>query len=181
MSSDYTDIPDLPDYIPVEEAAKRLGISKTRVYGYINDGRLRAVKASHTLMIPIQEIENYKRNITGRPRKSTPVWRIPPKDNDLHITWIFVSAFPEKVEMLKTRVQEIKASETFIFPGTIARYIAQNESHPERLEIALIWRGATMPDEQEREQKLEAFRQKLADVLDWSTAEYSNSTILLHT
>jgi excisionase family DNA binding protein len=69
--SDYADIPDLPDYIPVEEAAKRLGISKTRIYGYINDGRLRAVRASHTLMIPVQEIENYKRNITGRPRKST--------------------------------------------------------------------------------------------------------------
>ncbi len=179
--SNNADIPDLPDYIPVEEAAKRLGISKTRIYGYINDGRLHAVKASHTLMIPVQEIENYKRNITGRPRKSTPVWRIPPEDNHLHITLIFVEAFPNKIDMLRKRLAEIKASENFIFPGTIARYISQSETYPERVEIELIWRGATIPDETERERELEAFRQKLADVLDWSKAQYSNSKILLHT
>jgi excisionase family DNA binding protein len=179
--SNNADIPNLPDYIPVEEAAKRLGISKTRIYGYINDGRLRAVKASHTLMIPVQEIENYKRNITGRPRKSTPVWRIPPEDNHLHITLIFVEAFPNKIDTLRKRLVEIKTSENFIFPGTIARYISQSETYPERVEIELIWRGATMPDETERERELEAFRQKLADVLDWSKAQYSNSKILLHT
>jgi len=179
--SNYPDVPDLPDYISVEEAAKRLGISKTRIYGYITDGRFRAVKASHTLMIPIQEIENYKRNITGRPRKSTPVWRIPPEDNDLHITLIFVEAFPDKIDTLKKRLVGVKASEEFIFPGTIARYISQSKAYPERIEIELIWRGATMPDEAERKRELEAFQRKLADVLDWSKAEYSNSKILLHT
>jgi excisionase family DNA binding protein len=179
--SNYADVPDLPGYVSVEEAAKRLGISKTRVYGYINDGRLRAVKASQTLMIPVQEIENYKRNITGRPRKSTPIWRIPPKDNDLHITLIFVEAFPDKINILKKRLIEIKTSENFIFPGTIARYISQSETQPGRIEIELVWRGAAMPDEPERERELEAFRQKLADVLDWSKAQYSNSKILLHT
>lgn len=179
--NDQMDIPELPDYVSVEEASKRLGISKTRVYKYVNDGRLRAVKAAHTIMIPVEEIENYKRNITGRPRKSTPPWRIPPGDNDLHITRIFVKMLPNKESMLKKKLAEIKQSENYIFPGTIARYICLNRIVDRQVEIELVWRGASAPDEYTQKQYLEAFRKNLSEILDWSTAQYDESTVLMHT
>jgi excisionase family DNA binding protein len=179
--SEQIDIPDIPDYVSVEDAAKRLGISKTRIYKYVNEGRLQAVKASHTIMIPLEELERYKRNITGRPRKSTPPWRVPPTDNDLRITFILVRVLKDKTSILKKRLVEIKQSDDYIFPGTIARYISESETFPERVEIELVWRGAREVDIAEQERELEAFRQKLADVLDWSTAQYSSSRILLHT
>ena len=37
-----------------------------------------------------------------------------------------------------------------------------------------------MPDEKMREEVLEALRQVLADVLDWSTAQYKNGRVLMH-
>jgi hypothetical protein len=38
-----------------------------------------------------------------------------------------------------------------------------------------------MPDESAREQALEMFRQTLAEELDWSTAQYNEGKVLLHT
>ena len=38
-----------------------------------------------------------------------------------------------------------------------------------------------MPDEIAREKALADFQQALEDVLDWSTAQYNNGTVLLHT
>jgi hypothetical protein len=38
-----------------------------------------------------------------------------------------------------------------------------------------------MPDDASRKAALEAFRQELADVLDWSTAKYEEGTVLMHT
>ena len=61
------------------------------------------------------------------------------------------------------------------------RYITESEAFPGRVEIELVWRGATIRDETVREETLEAFRQELTDVLDWSTAQYSNSRMLLNT
>jgi len=52
---------------------------------------------------------------------------------------------------------------------------------PRRVEITLVWRRIIMPNETEREQALDAFRQALADVLDWNTAQYSNGEVLMHT
>ncbi len=175
------DIPSLPGYVSVEEAAKRLNISKTRLYLYVNEGRIRAVKAAHVTVIPLEEIEKYRRNITGRPRKSTPPWRIPPEDNDLYITYIVVQVLPGKMSMLKEKLVEIKQSDSLIFPGTIARYISASEVQPEYIRIELVWRGATVADQSVSEQELEAFRRALSDVLDWKTAQYDSCKMLMNT
>lgn len=172
-------LPDLPDYVSVEDASKLLGISKTRVYKYINDGRIHAVKASQAIMIPIKAIEEYKRNITGRPRRSTPAWRIPPDDNNLRMTRILVNILPQKTSLLKELLLEIKQSENYTFPGTIARYICLSTTSPEQVEIELVWRGTT--HQNERKQYLEAFQHKFSAILDWHAAQYSESTILMHT
>ena len=78
-------------------------------------------------------------------------------------------------------LEEVKRGEQHIFPGTIGRYIVRSETIPGQIEIALIWRNTIMPGEVEREQALEAFRQTLADVLDWNTAQYNDGQILMHT
>jgi hypothetical protein len=49
------------------------------------------------------------------------------------------------------------------------------------VEILLIWKASIQPDEEAREEALEAFRADLADVLDWDTAEYDDGTAFMHT
>jgi hypothetical protein len=56
-----------------------------------------------------------------------------------------------------------------------------SEAKPGQVIIVLIWRGTVMPNETEREKELEAFRQELADVLDWNTEQYDEDIVLMYT
>jgi excisionase family DNA binding protein len=85
-SSKYTtsmtdEIPDLPGYVSTKEAAKMLGISERRIRLYIEMKRLPAVRAADVLMIPVENVKNFKRKIVGRPRKNTLAWRISSVEN----------------------------------------------------------------------------------------------------
>jgi hypothetical protein len=71
--------------------------------------------------------------------------------------------------------------EFFFIPGTVARYIIDDQTYSGQVIIIFIWRETVMPEEAERERALEAFRQELADMLDWSTAEYHHGTAFMHT
>ena len=79
------------------------------------------------------------------------------------------------------RLENIRQEGKHNFPGTVVRLIVESESTFGQIDISLVWRSAVMPKETEREQALEAFRQDLADVLDWDTAQYSNGRVLMHT
>lgn len=50
---------NLPDYISLREAARRLKLSKVRVYHFIRDKRLRAYKLDGIYAIPIEELERF--------------------------------------------------------------------------------------------------------------------------
>jgi excisionase family DNA binding protein len=165
----------------IKEAAKMLGVSDKRVYAYIEDGRLPAVRAAHVIMIPIEEVKKFKPKISGRPRKNTPAWRTSPEDNMLLTTTIVVPVQADQRERLQQRLDELKQEGEHVFPGTIARYIIWSKTHPGALEILLIWRSTTMPEEAERAEALDQFRQALADVLDWESAKYHEGQVLLHT
>ena len=178
---EYLDLPTMPEYVSIKEAAKMLGVSDKRVYAYIEDGRLPAVRAAHVIMIPIEEVEKFKPKISGRPRKNTPAWRTSPEDNMLLTTSIFVPVAADQRERLQQRLEELKQEGEHIFPGTVARYIIWNKTHPSALEILLIWRSATMPEEADRAEAIYKFQQDLADVLDWDTAQYKNGQVLMHT
>ena len=178
---EYLDLPSMPEYVSIKEAAKMLGVSDKRVYAYIEDGRLPAVRAAHVIMIPIEEVKKFKPKISGRPRKHTPAWRTSPEDNMLLTTSIFVTVPTHQREMLQRRLEELKQEGEYVFPGTAARYIIWSKTHPGALEILLIWRSTTMPEEAERAEALERFRQSLADLLDWSNARYDEGQIMLHT
>ncbi len=178
---EYLDLPSMPEYVSIKDAAKILGVSDKRVYAYIEDGRLPAVRAAHVIMIPVEEVKKFKPKISGRPRKNTPMWRTSPSDNMLLTTSVFVDILPNQQENLQRKLEEIKQVGEYIFPGTVARYIIGSTTRPEAIEILLIWRSTLIPDESSREHVLQEFRQELADVLDWSNARYNNGEVFLHT
>ncbi len=174
-------IPDLPGYVSTKEAAKILGISERRVRLYIEMKRLRAVRAADVLLLPLDDVKNFKRKIVGRPRKNTLAWRISSTENTQFMTFISVQMRPQREKQLMQRLEEVKRGGQHVFPGTVARYVVRSEAIPRQIELVLIWRSTVMPNEVEREQALEGFRQALADVLDWDTAQYNDGQILMHT
>lgn len=178
---EYLDLPIMPEYVSIKEAAKMLGVSDKRVYAYIEDGRLPAVRAAHVIMIPIEEVKKFKPKISGRPRKNTPAWRTSPEENMLLTTSIFVPVQADQRERVQQRLEELKQEGEHMFPGTTARYIIWSKTRPSALEILLIWRRTTMPEEAERAEALEQFQQALADIVDWERARYVEGEIFLHT
>lgn len=179
--SEYAGRPGLPGYVSIKEAAKILGISDKRVYEYVDDGRLPSMWAADVIMIPLDAVKKFKRRSSGRPRKSNPTWRISSEDNIQYATSIFVQIRANQHKALMKKLEEIKAHEQHLFPGTIARYIVGNENFSGEIEIFLVWRSTVMPNEIEREKALEAFKQTLNDVLDWNTARYNYGKVFLHT
>lgn len=175
------DLPDLPEYVPIKEAAKMLGVSDKRVYVYIEEGRLQAVRAAHVIMIPLAALQQFKPKVSGRPRKHTPAWRTPARENRLLTLSIVVPSQQDRQEELENRLETLKQSGEHLFPGTFARSIIRSTTHPGKIEIMLVWRSTMLPDEATREQDLEDLRQTLADVLDWEQARYDQGEILLYT
>jgi excisionase family DNA binding protein len=171
----------VPGYVSIKEAAEMLGLSPSRVYEYVEDGRLSSVRAAHVILIPIGEVQTFKPNIAGRPRKSVLRWRISPDNNMLLSTSIVVQIRPDGQADLQKKLEEIRQGDEYLFPGTVARFIMRSETFPGQIEISLIWRSTAMPDETAREKALADFQQTLEDVLDWSTAQYNNGTVILHT
>lgn len=178
---EYLNLPNMPEYVSIKEAAKMLGVSDKRVYAYIEDGRLPAVRAAHVIMIPIEEVKKFKPKISGRPRKNTPAWRTSPQDNMLLTTSIFVQIRVGQQKVLQNRLEEVKQEGKLIFPGTISRLIIKSKMVPEQIEILLMWRSSSMPPQKVREHALEEFQRELADILDWDSAQYSDGMVLMHT
>src|SRR6266566_4326530 len=171
----------VPGYVSIKEAAEMLGLSPSRVYEYVEDGRLSSVRAAHVILIPVEEVKNFKPSIAGRPRKSVLRWRVSPQNNILLSTSIVVQVRTGHQADLMKKLEKIRQGDEYLFPGTVARFIVRSETNPEQVEISLIWRSTFMPEEAAREKALAAFQQALADVLDWDTAQYNNGTVLMHT
>ena len=179
--SNNNDPSRVPGYVSIKEAAKILELSPSRVYEYVEDGRLSSVRAAHVILIPLAEVERFKPSISGRPRKSVPRWRISPRDNLLLSTTILMQLRPHQEKLFTKRLEEMKRNNLYLFPGTVARFITQSQTTPGQVEISLIWRKTVMPAEAEREQALEDLRRAFADVLDWGTAQYYHGEVLMHT
>lgn len=179
--NEYASRPNLPGYVSIKEAARILGISDKRVYEYVDEGRLTSMWAADVIMIPLDEVQRFQRKSAGRPRKSIPAWRISSGDNTQFVTSIVVQLQDGLQDSLLQHLDQIRQGSSHAFPGTIARFIVESETIPRQIEIFLIWRQAVMPNDQEREQALEAFRQELSDVLDWTTAQYTHGKVLMHT
>jgi len=151
------------------------------VYAYVEEGRLPSAKAAHVIMIPLQAVEDFKPQLSGRPRISVPIWRISPEENTVIATSILVRICSHQHTRLISRLEEMRREKRHLFPGTLARYIIEKQRQPEHIEILFIWRNKAMPDETTYNRWLSEFQQALSDVLDWETAQYDTGRVIMHT
>ena len=175
------DFPDIPGYVPIKEAARLLGISDPRMYGYVRDKRIPALKAGRTLMIPTEEIERFKLNPPGRVRTKAPDWRVYNPRSKLLAMDIEVEVRTGQQERLIEKLQAIYKGQRHTFPGTIQRYVFKDDVSPTTISIWLVWKDTEMPDKATPEQDLESFKAELADVLDWGTAKIRTKEGMIYT
>ena len=172
---------NLPGYVSVKEAAKILGLSPRTVYDYVEEGRLPSTRFADVIAIPVKELRQFKREPSGRPRKNTPLWRISSGDNEQFMTFVLVQVRAGKHDALIQRLELMRRKKQHLFQGTVMRYIAESEMPAEQLILLLVWRGTVLPEVALREEALAEFRQTLDDVVDWTTAQYNDGKVLMHT
>lgn len=178
---DNVDLPGIPGYVSVKEAARMLGLSARTIYDYVEEGRLPGARVADVIAIPVEAIKKFKREPSGRPRLHTPMWRISSGENEQFMTFVLVQERAGQHDALVRKLEVIRRKKQHIFPGTVMRYVAKNGTSPGQIILVLVWRGTVMPAETAREEALDQFRRTLADVLDWSTAQYSDGQVLMHT
>lgn len=65
---DGVDIPNLPGYISIREAADMLRVSDKRVYQYARAGRQSARRVGNILIVPVDEVRNFQPSPSRRVR-----------------------------------------------------------------------------------------------------------------
>jgi excisionase family DNA binding protein len=177
---DNSDFPNIP-YVSVKDAAKMLGLSTRTVYDYVYEGRIRSARLADVIAIPLEEVTKFKREPAGRPRLNTPLWRMSSGENEQLMTFILVQLRAGQHDALVQKLEVIRKKRQHIFPGTVMRYVTESNASCELVILVLVWRGTVMPEEAVRQEELEKFKRALDDVLDWSTAQYHNGQVLMHT
>ncbi len=146
--TEYFELPEVPEYISTDQAAKILGISKQRVYQFIEEKRLPAFRAGNVILLKEEVVKQFKPNITGRPRKKGPLWRVYRGGIAVIGKDIQVEVRDGQEERLKEKLYTIYQEQRHIFPGTIQRYIFKDKSFPTVVSILLIWKDTDMPTRQ---------------------------------
>jgi len=178
---DSIDIPNLPGYVSIKEAADILGVSDKRVYQYVRAGRLSAQRVGHILILPTEEVKNFRPSPSGRVRTKAPPWRSYRSRGKLLVTAIHVQVRSDQQTKLVEKLKTIQKGDRYTFPGTMARYVVKGDTALTTIQIVLVWKTTEMPDEVTRQQDFAAFKEELTDVLDWKTAQYSMNEALIHT
>jgi excisionase family DNA binding protein len=181
MKDDVFPLPSIPGFVDIKEAAKILGVAESSVYRYIQSGRLQAYQAGRNIMVELETLKNFKRSLTGRPRKKASLWHASPDTGAFLVTYIRVQVYAGKEAMLMKKLWRIKQEERHLFSGTVIRYISLDDTSPVTVTIQLVWKNGDMPDEEKRQQEFEAFKSELADVLNWETTLYSTGKVIIHT
>jgi excisionase family DNA binding protein len=180
MSEDLPSL-DIPGYISLKEAARLLGLSESRVYQYIQEERLSAAKLGRNIVLPLKEVQAFKPDIPGRKRKTPPSWRRLKVGGPLLTTTMHVQVREGQQKKLEKVLQEIEQEDRYTFPGTVARYVSKHATSPASVSIFLVWKKSEIPNGDAKAKALEEFQAKLADILDWSTAQYMEGEAIIHT
>jgi excisionase family DNA binding protein len=175
------EIPNLPGYVSIKEAADMLGVSDKRVYQYVRAGRLPAQRIGHILILPIEEVKQFKPSPTGRVRTKAPSWRVFRSRGTLLITDIHVRVRVGQRARLIDKLKAIQKLDRHTFPGTVARYIAKGDEDLKTVQVVFLWKTTEMPDEAMRKQDFVAFQEEMADVLDWETAQINTNEVIIQT
>ncbi|GCF10541.1 helix-turn-helix domain-containing protein [Dictyobacter arantiisoli] len=177
---DMFPLPHIPGYVDIKEAAKILGVAESSIYRYVQSGRLSGYQAGHNIVIELESLKQFKPKNTGRPRTNIPLWRIPPDENSLLQTSICAQILQGQQETFKLRMEEFRLKKEHLFPGTVARYISISNKQPNFVKITFIWRISVIPEENIRKQSLDAFKERLADIVDWTTAQFDEYTVFIY-
>src|SRR5437868_992626 len=108
---DSIEIPNLPGYVSVKEAADMLGISDKRVYQHVMSGRLSAKRVGHILILPIEEVKHFKPSPSGRVRTKSPSWRVYRSRGTLLATEIRVLVRADQQERLMEKLKAIQKAD----------------------------------------------------------------------
>lgn len=175
-----SELPDLPNIMTVQQVAAKLEISDRMVRVYILDGRLPAHKLGKVTAIRVEDFEAFRRAKKGRPRTRVPVWRKSVGDNLQYVTFIQATLKAGQSKKLAKRLEEFRAKEMYQLPGTVGRFIACGMENPDEVQIMLLWRSTVMPEESVRKEAIQALKDELSDLMDWSPSDIY-SKVLLHT
>lgn len=168
------------NYLTVRQAARVLGVSSRSVYGYIESGRLASELIDDLLMVRAEDAAAFKRRAPGRVRTVAPRWRLPTEQNPALLTSIEARARPECRERLESTLAELRATGAHRLPGTVRRFIWHAQDDSDEVTIVLVWRGASMPPEPERQAALNSLYADLGEVLDFSSAQIYEGKICLY-
>ncbi len=173
--------PNTRDFITTSEAAEALGVSYYTVYEYIREKRLVAEMVGGIYMIPKKAVQEFKAKPTGRTRTKPPPWRIYRAGAKVRGMDIRVSVRAGRQQRLIEKLNAILEGQRYLFPGTMQRYVFEEDTEPKNIIISLIWKDTEMPDESVIQQDLKPLQTELADVLDWDTAQYTIKQAIIHT
>jgi excisionase family DNA binding protein len=169
------------DFVTTSEAAEALGVSYYTVYEYIKEKRLVAEMVGGIYMIPRKAVQEFKAKPTGRTRSKPPPWRIYRAGAKVRGMDIRVRLRAGQQERLVEKLSAILEGQRYLFPGTMQRYVFEEDTEPKHVVISLIWKDTEMPDEIAIQQDLKPLQAELADVLDWDTVEYITKQAIIHT
>src|SRR5438128_3810713 len=135
------------DFVTTSEAAEELGVSYYTVYEYIKEKRLVAEMVGGIYMIPRKAVEEFKAKPTGRTRTKPAPWRIYRAGAKVRGVDIHVRVRAGQQGRLIEKLNAILEDQRYLFPGTMQRYVFEEEAEPKNLIISLIWKDTDMPDE----------------------------------
>lgn len=174
-------IPDLPGYVPLSVAAKMMGLSRRMANQYVENGKVRGVKAGRVIMVLEEDIARFRPNATGRPRTRLPIWRLPVGNNRQYLTVIFTRIKPGQDANFDKKLREIHADQKHLLQGTVARYMSRSKQKREDVQIVFIWRSTVMPSEKECEAAVEELKEEFANILDWESSWGEYGQVVMHT
>jgi len=172
---------DIRDFVTTSEAAEVLGVSYYTVYEYIREKRLIAEMVGGIYMIPKKAVQEFKAKPTGRIRTHPPLWRKYRAGAKVRGMDIRVRVRAGQLKRLTEKLEAILEAQRYLFPGTMQRYVFEEEAEPKHVVISLIWKDTEMPDESVIQQDLKPLQAELADGLDWDTAQYTTRQAIIHT
>ncbi len=161
-------LPELPGYVSLKQAADIIGLSVSRVYQYVEEERLPAVRAGRNIMLLREAVEQFTPDVAGRKRKSPPSWRRLKVGGPLITTTITVPVREGQWTRLEEKLRSFEQQARHGLPGTIARYVVRQETQPLTISIFLVWKTSELPEDEERTEALESFKKDLGELLDWS-------------
>jgi excisionase family DNA binding protein len=169
------------DFVTTSEAAEVLGVSYYTVYEYIKEKRLIAEMVGGIYMIPKKAVQEFKAKPTGRTRTRPPLWRKYRAGAKVRGMDIRVRLRDGQEKRFIEKLNTILEAQRYLFPGTMQRYVFEEDAEPKYIVITLIWKDTEMLDESSISQDLKLLQKELHDVLDWDTAHYSTKQAIIHT